>query len=84
MRVMRRQWSTTSDMLERTMSGTPRLATLPTEPESTQTWYPRLSAMRADSGSKILAAREQLDPASTLRNFSLTRDTAATSVVARI
>ena len=37
MRVMRRQWSTTSDMFDSTMSGTPRLATLPTEPESTQT-----------------------------------------------
>jgi hypothetical protein len=38
--------------------------------------------MRADKGSKILAAREQVDPASTLRNLSLTWDTASTSHVA--
>ena len=73
-RVMRRQWSSTSDMLDSTISGTPRFAALPTEPDSTHTWYPSMSAIRADKGSKIFAARTHVEPEITLRNRSRARD----------
>src|SRR4029450_2781338 len=68
-----------SDMLESTMSGTARFATLPTDPDSTQTSYPRMWEMRADRGSKIFAARVQVGLASTLRNRSRTWDIVCTS-----
>ena len=81
MRVMRRQWSTTSDILERTISGTPRLATFPTEPESTQTSYSNICAMRADSGSNMLAAKVQVSRDIICRNFSRATDMCTTSSV---
>src|SRR5262249_52573718 len=73
-RVMRRQWSTTSDMLDSTISGTPRFDALPTEPDSTHTSYPSMSAIRAERGSKIFAARTHVGPEMTLRNRSRARD----------
>ena len=76
-RVMRRHASTTSDMLERTISGTPRFATLPTEPERTQISYPSIWAMRADNGSKILAASVQVSLEITCRNLSRATDMCA-------
>src|SRR5215510_16263603 len=66
-------------MLESTISGTPRFATFPTDPESTQTSYPSMWAMRADNGSKIFAARVHAGLASTLRNRSRTWDMVCTS-----
>ena len=78
-RVMRWQWSTTSDMLVSTPSGTPKFATFPTEPERTQTSYSSMWAMRADSGSKMFAAKVQVPFASTCRNFSRATDMTATS-----
>src|SRR5215831_20765904 len=64
-------------MLDSTISGTPRFATLPTEPDSTHTWYPSMSAIRADKGSKIFAARVHIEAESTLRNRSRARDIGA-------
>src|SRR5438128_10156665 len=66
-------------MLESTRSGTARFATFPTDPDSTQTSYPTMWAMRADNGSKIFAARVHVGLASTLRNRSRTWDIVCTS-----
>src|SRR5262245_3471408 len=66
-------------MLESTISGTPRFATFPTDPDSTQTSYPSRWAMRADNGSKMFAARVHVGLASTLRNRSQTWDIVYTS-----
>src|SRR5215475_7187431 len=80
-RVMRRQWSTTSDMLDSTISGTPRFAALPTEPDSTHTSYPSISAIRAERGSKIFAASTHVEPEMTLRNRSRARDIGASPLL---
>src|SRR6266850_3311392 len=66
-------------MLESTISGTPRFATFPTDPDSTQMSYPSMWAMRADNGSKMFAARVHVGLASTLRNRSRTWDIVCTS-----
>src|SRR5512134_3477408 len=61
-------------MLDSTISGTPRFAALPTEPDSTHTSYPSMSASRAERGSKIFAARTHVASEMTLRNRSRARD----------
>src|SRR6478735_3160507 len=57
-----------------TRSGAARLDALPTDPDSTRSSYPAISAMRADNGSKMFAARVTLGLPSSARYISFFLD----------
>src|SRR5262245_18722521 len=73
-RVIRRTWSCTSGSVEMTRSGAARFDALPTDPDSTRSSYPTIWAMRADSGSKMFAARVGVCFRSNARNISFFLD----------